>query len=99
MSAGTDEQLLDRIRAEHEQGKAPAVSFTFVQPNGQQLQQVLDLMEQGKVKLHVDKVLLLEDALDAIKYVDYGHTVGKVILTMKQEEEELAPAGGGGSRS
>jgi hypothetical protein len=53
---GTDPAVMQRLRQQHEAGKGPSVSHTFVTHNGGQLGQVLQMMADGKVKLEVAKV-------------------------------------------
>lgn len=53
---GTDPAVMQRLRQQHEAGRGPSVSHIFVTPNGAQLAEVLQLMEDGKVKLEVAKV-------------------------------------------
>lgn len=86
LNAGTDNEALDKAEAAHKAGKGPSVSKTLVQPNGEQLGQVLSLMEQGKVKLVVHKSLpLFEKAGEAMNQVEGGHTRGKVVLVVVDE--------------
>jgi hypothetical protein len=53
---GTDPAVMQRLRQQHQAGKGPGLSHIFVTPNGAQLGQVLQLMADGKLKLEVAKV-------------------------------------------
>ncbi|WIA42334.1 hypothetical protein OEZ86_008346 [Tetradesmus obliquus] len=77
---GTDPAVVQRLRQQHEAGKGPSISHIFVTPNGAQLEHVLQLMADGKVKLEVAKVFPLSEVADAHRQVETGHTRGKVVL-------------------
>jgi NADPH:quinone reductase-like Zn-dependent oxidoreductase len=53
---GTDPDVMQWLRQQHEAGKGPGVSHIFVTPNAGQLGEVLQMMAAGKVKLEVAKV-------------------------------------------
>ncbi|GAB4822686.1 hypothetical protein N2152v2_009732 [Parachlorella kessleri] len=82
MNTDTDPALLEAARKEHEAGKGPSVGTTLVQPNGEQLQQVADLIAAGKVKLTVAQKIPLEEFGKAHDQIATGHTRGKVVLTV-----------------
>ena len=50
-------------------------------PNPKQFEEITQLVEQNKVKPHVEKVLPLSEAKEAQKLSKAGHTRGKIILT------------------
>jgi NADPH:quinone reductase-like Zn-dependent oxidoreductase len=52
-----------------------------VEANGSDLSEIMQLIESGKVKPHVQKTFLLEDAAEALSTVEHGGTVGKIVLT------------------
>ena len=47
-----------------------------------QLQQIAELIDAGKVKPVIAKVLPLEDAAEGQKLIAEGHTVGKIVLSV-----------------
>eukprot|EP00879_Flechtneria_rotunda_P014567 GHRR01015224.1.p1 GENE.GHRR01015224.1~~GHRR01015224.1.p1 ORF type:complete len:274 (+),score=93.52 GHRR01015224.1:474-1295(+) len=86
-NASTDYEALNNAKEAHEAGKGPSVSYIAVQPNGEQLGQILGLMEAGKVKLIVDKSLpLFGGAGEAMERVAAGHVRGKVVLVVVDDE-------------
>jgi hypothetical protein len=46
---GTDHEFLEQIQEAAEKGEGPKVGLTLVRPNGEQLQKIADLFEEGKV--------------------------------------------------
>ena len=46
------------------------------------LAEIAALIDAGKVKVHVSKTFKLADAAEALKAVEKGHTIGKVVVTM-----------------
>jgi NADPH:quinone reductase-like Zn-dependent oxidoreductase len=48
-----------------------------------QLKQIVQLIEEGKVKMFIDKTFLLTEARAALEYVHKGRTRGKVVLTVE----------------
>lgn len=56
-----------------------------VQPNMLDLQYVIQQLEQGKLKVIVDKVYPLSKVIDAHEYSETGHAHGKIILSIDDE--------------
>jgi alcohol dehydrogenase len=54
--------------------------YWFMRADGEQLEQIGALVDQGILKPIVDKTFPLEAAADAIAYVESGHAVGKVVV-------------------
>lgn len=54
--------------------------FLFMHADGGQLERVAALVDRGVIEPVVDRVFSLEDAADAIAYVEAGHAVGKVVI-------------------
>jgi NADPH2:quinone reductase len=46
------------------------------------LKQCADWAEQGLIKIHIDKQLPLEAAIEAHKLIEAGHTTGKIVLSI-----------------
>jgi alcohol dehydrogenase len=59
-------------------------TFVFVKPSGAQLEKITKLIEEGKIKPVIDKVLSIHDARQAFSYVDQGRTKGKVVIKMHE---------------
>ncbi|TXK47932.1 NADP-dependent oxidoreductase [Pontibacter qinzhouensis] len=55
-------------------------TYVFVEPNAKQLDQLCELVETGKLQVHVSKKYSLEDAAEAQKQIQTLHTKGKIVL-------------------
>jgi NADPH:quinone reductase-like Zn-dependent oxidoreductase len=84
MNKNTDQELLQQVEADHKAGKGPGLTTVLVKPNGHQLGEVAQLIEQGKVKPVVSKEFPLAEAADAHRQVETGHTRGKVVLAVPE---------------
>jgi NADPH:quinone reductase-like Zn-dependent oxidoreductase len=51
-----------------------------VSPNSKQLAEIMKLMEEGKLKVHISKVFHLNDACKAHELLEIGHVRGKIVL-------------------
>jgi NADPH:quinone reductase-like Zn-dependent oxidoreductase len=58
-----------------------ALRYT-VEPDGQELSRIAELLSRGQVTAHIQKTYPLERAADALSAVESGHSVGKVALIM-----------------
>lgn len=58
-------------------------SFLFMEANGNQLNEISELIESGIIKPTVDKIFPFEQTNDALNYVDSGRAKGKVIIKIK----------------
>jgi NADPH:quinone reductase-like Zn-dependent oxidoreductase len=56
--------------------------YLFMHPSGSDLAQLAELIEQGKLKVIIDKTYPLANISDALAYVEGGRVKGKVIVTM-----------------
>lgn len=62
---------------------------TFVaQPNRNDLVFLTELLEAGKVKPVIDRYYPLHEVPDAIRYLDKGHARGKVVITVRQQDDK-----------
>jgi alcohol dehydrogenase len=57
--------------------------YLFMHPSGTDLAQLADLVEQGKLKVIVDKTYPLANVSEALAYLESGHAKGKVVVTMR----------------
>ncbi|WP_087088317.1 NADP-dependent oxidoreductase [Acinetobacter pittii] len=55
-------------------------TFLFMQPNGQQLSKITELVEAGKIKPVVDQTYGFVQTKEALQYVNTGRSKGKVVL-------------------
>jgi NADPH:quinone reductase-like Zn-dependent oxidoreductase len=51
-------------------------------PNKNDLLAIKELLESGKVKPAIDRCYPLNQAADAIRYLEQGHAQGKVVITV-----------------
>ncbi len=51
--------------------------------NTQHLNRLAELTDNGKIKIHIDKVFPLEETKEAFKHLEEGHPQGKVVLQVK----------------
>ncbi|HQZ58355.1 MAG TPA: NADP-dependent oxidoreductase [Acinetobacter sp.] len=59
-------------------------SFLFMQPNGNQLAEIAQLVESGAIKPVVDQVFDIANTKQALEYVNTGRAKGKVVINMIQ---------------
>jgi NADPH:quinone reductase-like Zn-dependent oxidoreductase len=56
--------------------------YLFMHPSGSDLAQLAELIEQGQLKVVVDKTYPLAKISEALSYVEGGRAKGKVVVTM-----------------
>jgi len=56
--------------------------YLFMHPSGSDLAQLAELIEQGKLKVTVDKTYPFAKISEALAYVEGGRAKGKVVVTM-----------------
>jgi NADPH:quinone reductase-like Zn-dependent oxidoreductase len=56
--------------------------FVFVAPNSKELSELGQMVEQGRLKVHVEEVLPLEEAAKAHELSESRHTRGKIVLVV-----------------
>ncbi|WP_335977204.1 NADP-dependent oxidoreductase [Acinetobacter calcoaceticus] len=59
-------------------------SFLFMQPNGQQLSKITELVEAGKIKPIVDQTYDFAQIKEAFQYVNTGRSKGKIVLKIAE---------------
>ncbi|GAB4189172.1 MAG: NADP-dependent oxidoreductase [Simkaniaceae bacterium] len=74
--------LLEQFGENNPPPKDIACHFVFVEPNGQQLQQIAELIEQGKVIAPKIHEMRLEEAAKALQESRQGHVAGKIVLNV-----------------
>ena len=57
-------------------------SFLFVRPDGGQLAQIGELLEQSRIRPVIDKVFPFVQAKEALAYLELGRAKGKVVVQM-----------------
>ncbi|MGE6754963.1 NADP-dependent oxidoreductase [Rossellomorea sp. NPDC071047] len=58
--------------------------FLFMKPSGEQLMKIKHLVEKGSIRPVIDRVYSLEEAQEAIQYVETGRAKGKVVIQVKK---------------
>jgi NADPH:quinone reductase-like Zn-dependent oxidoreductase len=58
--------------------------FVDVQPDGTVLQRVAQLMTDRSLKVVIDKQFALDQAAEANRYVEAGHSRGRILLRMAE---------------
>jgi NADPH:quinone reductase-like Zn-dependent oxidoreductase len=61
-------------------GRDVATSYVFVRPNGEELEELATLADDGRVVVDVQEVLPLEEAARAHELSQEGHARGKLVL-------------------
>ena len=57
--------------------------FVFMRANGNQLQKIAALVEDGIIKPVVDRSFAFDSTAEALEYVEQGRAKGKVVVTLK----------------
>jgi NADPH:quinone reductase-like Zn-dependent oxidoreductase len=57
--------------------------YLFMHPSGSDLAQLAELIEQGKLKVVIDRTYLFANISEALSYVETGRAKGKVVVTMR----------------
>jgi NADPH:quinone reductase-like Zn-dependent oxidoreductase len=57
--------------------------YLFMHPSGRDLAQLAELIEQGKLKVVIDRTYLFANISEALTYVETGRAKGKVVVTMR----------------
>jgi NADPH:quinone reductase-like Zn-dependent oxidoreductase len=79
---GMQEYQLPEQLAELIKEKSATYKFTWMQPNGKQLQIITNLVEDDHIKPIVDLIYSFDDAIDAFEYLAKGRAQGKVIISL-----------------
>ncbi|MBX3196319.1 MAG: NADP-dependent oxidoreductase [Microbacteriaceae bacterium] len=56
-----------------------------VSPDGRTLAEIARLIDEGRVRVHVDRVFELEDAAEAHRAIESGRTRGKLVLRVAED--------------
>ena len=58
------------------------VHYVFVRPDGDELRELAELVQGGKLRPHVEEVFPLERAAEAHERLEGGHVRGKLVLSV-----------------
>ncbi|MCG0631969.1 NADP-dependent oxidoreductase [Lactiplantibacillus plantarum] len=75
--------LATRKLSQLEQQAQATYSFLFMQPSGQQLVRLRQLIEQDVIKPVIDQIIPLTDINAALEYSHSGHATGKIIISIQ----------------
>ena len=70
--------------AEYAQEQGVELEMLVHQANGAQLKEIAEMVNQGRLKVHVDRVFPASQALEALSYSESGQSKGKVVLDISQ---------------
>ena len=56
--------------------------YVFVRPSGVDLRELAELVDDGRLRPHVEEVFPLERAADAHERIEGGHVRGKLVLSV-----------------
>ena len=73
--------LTDPSQEKAKQFGVRAMRYT-VEADGNELAEIVKLVEEGKVRPYIQRTFPLKAAADALAAVEQGHSVGKVVLTV-----------------
>jgi NADPH:quinone reductase-like Zn-dependent oxidoreductase len=57
--------------------------YLFMHPGGSELAELAGLIEQGKLKVIIDRAYPFANISEALAYLESGHAKGKVVVTMR----------------
>lgn len=77
--------LLSRKIVRHARKRNIEYSFLFVHPDGGQLESIGELLKVGNIRPVVDRVFPLEQAKEALAYLEKGRARGKVVVQIKPQ--------------
>ena len=73
---------LDRLPAPGAAATSPRPTTCSCGPSGFDLHELAELVEDGRLKPHVEEAFPLERAADAHERIEGGHTRGKLVLSV-----------------
>ena len=60
---------------------------TMSKPNQKDLAFIKELHETGKVKPVIDRTYALHEVPDAVRYLEAGHAIGKVVIDLMEKPQ------------
>ncbi|DBB10086.1 TPA: hypothetical protein ACH3X3_001675 [Trebouxia sp. C0006] len=85
-NTGTDQNRVKEYTEMGKEGKGAKYKFMIVEPNGKWMQEIADLIEQGKLKCIKDRTYdLFTQVREAHEFQETGRARGKVILEIVKE--------------
>jgi NADPH:quinone reductase-like Zn-dependent oxidoreductase len=75
--------LLSRKIIRHARKRGVEYSFLFMHPDGNQLEEVGELLKAGRIRTVIDKVFPFNQAKEALAYLEKGRAKGKVVVQIR----------------
>ena len=72
--------LLSRKIIRHARKRGVEYSFLFVHPDGSQLTEIGERIKSGRIRPVIDKVFPINQAKEALTYLENGRAKGKVVV-------------------
>ena len=83
ISTLTSGKFFGEIVSSRLKSDTPKASTLLAMPVGRHLNEISELVEQGKLRALVDKIFKIKDINDAITFSKTGRTVGKIVLDIE----------------
>lgn len=61
------------------------MKYTVIYPNAQDLNELKRLVESGKIKTNIEKVIKLSELPQEMQYIENGHVQGKIVVSISDE--------------
>ena len=75
--------LLSRKIIRHARKRGVEYSFLFVHPDARQLAEIGELLKAERIRPVIDKVFPVEQAKEALAYLEKGRAKGKVVVQIR----------------
>lgn len=76
---------VDEVAMKEAAARGIPTGFTLVEPDRLALTAIVDLVERGELRVEVDSVFALEDAIEALRRSETGRVVGKIVLRVAED--------------
>lgn len=80
---GTLVSTLSEPKSERPEAQGKVGKFFLVEPDGEQLEKIANLIESGQVRPVLSKTFPLEEVAEAQDFLEHSHVKGKVVLVVR----------------
>lgn len=80
---GTLVSTLSEPKSERPEARGKVGKFFLVEPDGEQLEKIANLIESGQVRPVLSKTFPLEEVAEAQDFLEHSHVKGKVVLVVR----------------